>query len=150
MSGLDIEYKIVPFLEWLFGRAAAEDGTGGTEGAWATFWSTVLILFLIGVLVKVGVLAVSFIHNALTKGFGQARVAVIDDLVGTRRTIANFELFRVCPRRVWGLAMLAMRESFRRNVWVALVVFVLMLMFAGWVLNPDSDQPGTLYLNFVL
>ncbi|MEE2705429.1 MAG: PDZ domain-containing protein [Planctomycetota bacterium] len=150
MSGLDIEYKIVPFLEWLFGRAAAEDGTGATEGAWATFWQTVLVLFLIGVLVKVGVLTVRFFHIALTKGFGQAGVAVIDDLVGMRRTITNFELFRVSPRRVWGLAMLAMRESFRRNVWVALVVFVLMLMFAGWVLNPDSDQPGTLYLNFVL
>ncbi|MDH3717747.1 MAG: PDZ domain-containing protein, partial [Planctomycetota bacterium] len=38
----------------------------------------------------------------------------------------------------------------RRRVWIALVLFAVILMFAGWKLSPDTDEPAKLYLNFVL
>jgi len=53
-------------------------------------------------------------------------------------------------RRVWALARLAVQESVRRNVLVALAVFAVVLLFAGWFLDPASVNPGKLYLGFIL
>jgi hypothetical protein len=53
-------------------------------------------------------------------------------------------------RRVWALARLAVQESIRRRIWVALVAFGVILTFAGWFLDPTSPAPGPLYLSFVL
>ena len=61
-----------------------------------------------------------------------------------------FDLVRTSPRRVAALAWLAVRESIRRQVVVVFAVFVILLLFAGWFLNPGSDQPARLYLQFVL
>ena len=60
------------------------------------------------------------------------------------------ELARTSPRRVWALARLAIKESFRRRVVVALVVFFLILLFAGWFLKTDYPQPAKLLFSFVL
>ena len=64
---------------------------------------------------------------------------------------------RFSPRRVFALARLAVQESMRRRVWVALVVFGVVLLFAGWFLDAVDDpqklssfDPGKLYINFVL
>jgi hypothetical protein len=54
------------------------------------------------------------------------------------------------PRRVWALARLAVQESLRRNVLVVLAVFAVIVLFAGWFLDPASVNPGKLYLGFVL
>jgi len=56
----------------------------------------------------------------------------------------------VSPRRIWALARLAVQESLRRNVLVALAVFALVVLFAGWFLDPASVNPGKLYLGFIL
>jgi membrane-associated protease RseP (regulator of RpoE activity) len=139
VTGLDIEYEIVPFFEWLFwGREAAEDGTGGFAAAIWIFFGAAFALLCLGLIM--GWIVASFRH-----GWRRAHL-----VVAQRICQAGIDLVGVSPRRITGLAILAMRESFRRSVWVALVVFIAMLMFAGWVLNPDSEQPGTLYLNFVL
>ena len=68
-------------------------------------------------------------------------IRVVDDrLLG--------DLVHTSPRRVWALARLAIQESLRRNVLVALGVFVVMLLFAGWFLDPrrpnepSSFDPG--------
>ncbi|MFM9025905.1 MAG: hypothetical protein ACKON7_11310 [Planctomycetaceae bacterium] len=53
-------------------------------------------------------------------------------------------------RRVWALARLAVQESLRRNVLVALAVFALVLLFAGWFLDPANPNPGKLSMGFVL
>ena len=53
-------------------------------------------------------------------------------------------------RRVWALARLAVQESLRRNVLVALAVFALVLLFAGWFLDPTNPNPGKLSMGFVL
>jgi hypothetical protein len=53
-------------------------------------------------------------------------------------------------RRVWALARLAIQESVRRNVLVVLGLFALIILFAGWFLDPASVNPGRLYLGFIL
>jgi ABC-type transport system involved in multi-copper enzyme maturation permease subunit len=60
------------------------------------------------------------------------------------------DLVRISPRRVWALTWLAVKDSLRRRVVVGFAVFILLLMFAGWFLDPDSSEPARLYLNFVL
>ncbi|MEK6247264.1 MAG: PDZ domain-containing protein, partial [Planctomycetales bacterium] len=60
------------------------------------------------------------------------------------------DLLGLSLRRVGGLSYLAMREAFRLRVWVALILFLVVLMFAGWNLAPRTDDPALIYLNFVL
>jgi hypothetical protein len=54
------------------------------------------------------------------------------------------DLVAASPRRVWALARLAIQESLRRNVLVVLAVFALILLFAGWFLDPASVDPRRL------
>ena len=53
-------------------------------------------------------------------------------------------------RRIWALSRLAIQESLRRNVLVVLGLFALIVLFAGWFLDPTSVNPGKLYLGFML
>lgn len=54
-------------------------------------------------------------------------------------------------RRTLAIAWLAIQESIRKRVLVAVFgVFVLILLFAGWFLDPRADNPARLYLSFVL
>ena len=59
------------------------------------------------------------------------------------------DLVRISPQRVGALARLAVKESIRRRVVVVLAVFVIILLFAGWYLDPSSTNPARLYLDFV-
>ncbi|MEX0689368.1 MAG: hypothetical protein WD072_11975 [Pirellulales bacterium] len=52
--------------------------------------------------------------------------------------------------RVWALARLAVQESVRRNVLVVLAVFALVILFAGWFLDPATVDPARLYVGFIL
>jgi hypothetical protein len=69
-----------------------------------------------------------------------------------RRTLGNGaqDLIGISPRRTLALAWLAVKESIRRRVVVAVAVFVVVLLFAGWFLDPNSNNPARLYLSFVL
>jgi hypothetical protein len=60
------------------------------------------------------------------------------------------DLAGMSPRRVWALARLAVQESVRRNVLVVLGLFAVIVLFAGWFLDPASVNPGKLYLGFIL
>ena len=60
------------------------------------------------------------------------------------------DLAGMSGRRVWALARLAIQESLRRNVLVVLGLFALIVLFAGWFLDPQSVNPGKLYLGFIL
>jgi len=53
-------------------------------------------------------------------------------------------------RRVWAIARLAIKESLRRRVLFIFLVFLIILMFAGWFLDPDATDPAAVYLAFVL
>ncbi len=63
---------------------------------------------------------------------------------------AVMDLVRLSPRRVTAIARLAMLESVRRMVLAVFVVFLVILLFAGWYLDPTSNNPARLYLSFVL
>lgn len=52
--------------------------------------------------------------------------------------------------RVYALARLAFKEAIRRRVLVVAGIFVVGLLFAGWYLNPNSEDPARLYISFVL
>ncbi len=60
------------------------------------------------------------------------------------------DIVRMSPRRVWALARLGVKESIRRRVVVVFLIFILVLLFAGWFLDPGSPNPARLYLSFVL
>jgi len=53
-------------------------------------------------------------------------------------------------RRVWAIARLAIKESLRRRVLFIFLVFLIILMFAGWFLDPEATDPAAVYLAFVL
>jgi len=60
------------------------------------------------------------------------------------------DLAGMSPRRIWALARLAIQEALRRNVLVVLALFAILVLFAGWFLDPASVNPGKLYLGFIL
>ena len=60
------------------------------------------------------------------------------------------DLAGTSPGRVWALARLAIQEAVRRNVLVVLAVFAVVILFAGWFLDPTSVNPGRLCLGFIL
>ncbi len=60
------------------------------------------------------------------------------------------DLIALSPRRILALAWLAVQESLRRRVLVGFGIFLLILLFAGWFLDTQSNDPATLYLSFVL
>ncbi len=98
------------------------------------------------------------------------------DMIYRLAASAGVDLVRFSPRRVFALARLAVQEAMRRRVWVALVVFGFILLFAGWFLEPSGSgntasaaangakqvgsavgeaassnfNPGKLHTNFVL
>ena len=53
-------------------------------------------------------------------------------------------------RRVMAMAKLAVKESIRRYVLIVFAVFALILLFAGWYLDTGADNPGRLYISFVM
>ncbi len=60
------------------------------------------------------------------------------------------ELRGVSWRRVLALAWLAFHESLRRKVLVVFIVFLVLLLFVGWYLDPDAEDPARLYISFVM
>ena len=95
--------------------------------------------------VVLAALVVSYLVSAFRYGPLVAGDRIYRTLVG-----AVVDLVHISPRRVWALARLAVQEAIRRRVWVALVAFAVILMFAGWFLDPTSPAPGPLYMTFVM
>ena len=126
-----LERQPLPFIEWFF-------GTEQSLGA--------LVLFLIiAAVLAVLALVIGFLFAMVRHGPVKA-----GDL--TYRTVANGakELFFLSPRRVWALSRLAVQESIRRRVITVFIVYVLILLFAGWFLQTDYREPARLYFSFVL
>ena len=95
--------------------------------------------------VILGALVVSYLVAAFRYGPLAAGDRLYRALLGAAK-----DLISIAPRRVWALARLSIHEAIRRRVWVALVAFGVVLMFAGWFLDPTSPEPGPLYLRFVM
>lgn len=126
-----LETQYPPFMEWLI-------WSGSRPGA---LW---LWLAAVGA-VALGALIISFISLAVRYGPIKAGDIIFKVLASGARDIVF-----ISPRRVFALAKLAVQESIRRRVLVGFAVFVVLLLFAGWFLNPGKTDPAELYLNFVL
>src|SRR4029079_14535576 len=95
--------------------------------------------------VILGATAISYLVAAFRYGPLAAGDRLYRALLGAAK-----DLIHISPRRVWALSRLSIQEAIRRRVWVALVAFGVVLMFAGWFLDPNSPEPGPLYLRFVM
>jgi len=126
-----VEHKVLPMLTWLMPN---ETGLG----ALVTFLITV-------VLVALGGFFFGFLIAAVRHGPVEAFFLAFKVIFAS---VA--ELRRVSLRRLVAMARLAFQESLRRRVLVAFAVFVLILLFGGWMLNRKSDHPARLYISLVL
>ena len=119
------ELQIPPFAEW-FPEAAK---------AWLLVAASLVVVgLLVGLLISV----VGRGPIAGVRRFGQIFASGVVDLAC------------MSPRRVFALAWLAVKESIRRRIVAAFAVFIVILLFAGWFLDPSSPNPAKLYLGFVL
>ncbi|MEX2560652.1 MAG: hypothetical protein WD403_12095 [Pirellulales bacterium] len=128
---MDLENQPAPYLEWLL-------GTSTTIGALFYWLAAVLGLGL-------GALVVSFVLTAARYGPGRAGDIIFKVLVSALQDIV-----RISPRRVFALASLAVREAIRRRVIIAFLVFIVVLLFAGWFIEPGVANPAKLYISLVM
>jgi ABC-type transport system involved in multi-copper enzyme maturation permease subunit len=91
------------------------------------------------------IVAVGWIVSAI----GHGPVAAFSRCYNTLRYGLSDFVF-LSPRRVRTLAWLAVKESMRRWILIVAAIFGLIILFAGWFLDPGSANPAYLYLNFVL
>ncbi|MBN1590386.1 MAG: hypothetical protein JW888_12800 [Pirellulales bacterium] len=120
-----IETEQIPFHEWIL-------------------WASLNWLLVVAALAVTGLFLSSLI--AVVR-HGPAR-----GLELTFRVVGSSfaDLFCMSPRRVWALTWLAIKDSLRRRVVIVFVLFLILLLFAGWFLDPGSDHPLRLYISFVL
>lgn len=125
------EKALLPYYQWLLQFDAER------WGALPQFLLALLVLALVATVL--GLVVGAILYGPVKAGEKVYRV------------VANAfgELFNISPRRIWAIAKVAMQEALRRRVLVAVVVFALLLLFAGWFLKTDRE-PAKLYFSFVL
>lgn len=52
-----------------------------------------------------------------------------------------YDWLRISWRRVWALTVLTFRESMRRKIFAIGVIFILLIMFAGWFMENSTERP---------
>lgn len=91
-------------------------------------------------------LVVGYVVSSSRYGSGEGFYAVARAI----RDLFRFDLPGTRIRRIMALAKLAFQEALRRKVLYVVGLFVVVLLLAGWYLNPQSDDPARLYVSFVL
>ena len=89
---------------------------------------------------------VAYLISSARYGSGEGFYAVARAI----RDFFRVDLPGTRPRRIVALARLAFKEALRRKVLYIVGLFVVILLLAGWYLNPDSEDPARLYISFVL
>ena len=128
-----VENEISNFFGWLL------QGDEVYPPALAQFGLTIAVMAVIALVLGYLVMLVRY---------GPLKAGVL-----TYQTVSHgvYELTRISPGRVTALAWLAVKEAMRARVWVGLIVFFGILLFASWFLpTGDYREPGKLYLSFVL
>ncbi len=119
---MPIETGVVSFGEWFPGALLK----------WVIVAGILSLFFLIVATV------VAILHYGPSRGLRA---------VGQGIALGAVDLVALSPRRVWAIAWLSVKESFRGWIApVALVLFVILLLYGGLVLDPASPDPGRLYL----
>ena len=119
-----IEQTILPFHEWI--------------GPITLQWS-IAVGVLLATAIIVG-LIISAMKFGIASSFRHCAVAI-------QRGMEDF--VRLSFSRTWAIARLTIKEAFRRRVLFLCVVFLVILMLAGWYLDPNNPDPAKLYLSFV-
>jgi ABC-type transport system involved in multi-copper enzyme maturation permease subunit len=122
---MPIEFEVVPYLQWL-------------PHALLNFGIAVAVLLALGTFF-------SWLAAAVRLGPSEAFYLIARIMLD-----ALPDIFKTSPRRVWALTRLSVQESIRRRVLVVFLVFVAIMLFAGWYLDTGSDDPARLYISFVL
>ena len=125
-----LENPVLPFFEWFIGSVAS-------PGALPLFLATMLIL-------AIGSILIGLVVNVILYGPMKGGERVY-------RVVANgvVEMFYWSPRRVLAIARLAVQEAIRKRVIVAIVVYLALLLFAGWFIKGENDA-AKVYFSFVL
>ncbi len=129
---MELEKEILPLLDWLVPSVRG-------PGALVVFIAIAAGLAVIS-------LFIGYLRMAIRLGPGEGFYAVAK-AIGT--AVAS-DFPRTAPRRIWAITRLAMQEAIRRRVLIAFGIFALVVLFAGWFLDRESDHPARLYLGFVL
>ncbi len=129
---MGIEDTVLSLNEWLF--PVPGEHLGG------------LLTFLIALVVLiVGGLILGFILSIFRNGPFEAFYSVFGTAVQSVP-----ELLSISPRRVGAMTWLAFQEAIRKKALLVFALFMVVLLFAGWYINPSAEQPVRLYLTFVL
>jgi len=120
-----IEEALPQFSQWLMQAA----------GQW----------FLVVTLLVAAAVGLAYLFTAIRLGPLTAGERVARTLVS-----GLGDLVRLSPRRIWALVRLSIQESLHRRILVAFLVFVVVLLFAGWYLDPKNTNLARLYLSVVL
>jgi ABC-type transport system involved in multi-copper enzyme maturation permease subunit len=128
-----LEKQLVPYFQWLL--------SGDGEQFFGALPRFLLVMGGLGLFA----LIVGYVIAAGRRGLLAGGDATYRTVVGGLGDLA-----RTSPRRIWALALLAIKEARRRRVVFALGLFLLILLFASWFLRTDMQQPARLYLSFVL
>ncbi len=127
-----VEQETLDFWQWLLGESSLVDG--------ALIWFVIVAVSL-----ALGALVVGYLLAAVRHGPMKAGDLTYQAVVTGLRDVRG-----ISARRVLALSRLAVKESFRRRVFVAVIVYLVVLLFAGWFLGTDYTEPAKLYLSFVL
>lgn len=128
---MGIENDIYSMNDWLLPGA---DHLGGL----VVFFSAIAILAVAGAIF-------GFIVSSIRNGPFEAFYAV-----GRTAVESVPELLSISPRRVGAMTWLAFQEAIRKRALVAFALFMVVLLFSGWYITPNSESPVRLYLSFVL
>jgi len=132
-----LEKEILPFLIWLLPHMDSNNvpQPGG-----------LLLFVIVGAGLIVASVFIAYLRMVVLQGAGEGFYAVAKSIA----TAIGKDFPNTRWRRIAAMAMLAMQESIRRRVLIAFFLFAILLLFAGWFLDPGSDHPARLYLSFVL
>jgi hypothetical protein len=115
-----------PFVDWL-------------KLNWWIFGTILISASVAGVVV--GYLVSVFKHGPFEAFYVVAQVIA--------QAIPDF--LNTSPRRIWAIALLAIKEAIHRKViLVAFVIFAVALLFGGWFVDNSSENPERIYVNFVM
>jgi hypothetical protein len=89
---------------------------------------------------------ISYLVSMVRHGPGEGFLIVSKNI----RDLFLRDLPNTTSRRTFAIARLAFKEAIRRKVLVVVGIFIVGLMFAGWYLDPESENPIRLYISFVL
>jgi hypothetical protein len=115
-----------------------------------SFWEWIPTAFLmwlavVGALFVTAIVVGYFVAFFRGNGFTESFFAVGRGIKHVALEITQFSF-----RRTGAIAKLAVTESIRKKVIIIFVVFLVLLMLAGWYLDPNNPDPAKLYLSFVL